>query len=170
MNNIYIKNGLRFILLTLLQVFVFDKLSLYGFLIPYVYVGFILLLPYDTGKTWLLLSAFFAGLMIDVFGNTLGLHAAAATFMAFARPSVIRLYFPKMEFVEKQQPGIKKLGISGFIKYAFTLIVMHHFVLVYLEIFTLHNFFERLGQVLLNSIYTLFILLILVLLFPERTK
>jgi len=170
MNSVYLKNGLRFVLLILLQVFVFNKMSVRGFLIPYIYVIFILLLPVNTGKSWLLLLGFLSGIVIDIFGNSLGIHAAAATLLAFARPGILRFYFPRLEFSENEQPDIKKLGLSGFIKYAFTLLLIHQFTLTYLEVFTFRNFFVRLEQVLFNSLYSLLIILILVLLFSERKK
>ncbi len=170
MNNSTVKNGLRFILLILLQVLVFNQLSLKGFLIPYVYVAFILLLPYHTGKSWLLILGFLSGLTVDLFGNTLGLHAAAATLLAYARPGVINFYFPKVEFSENDFPGINKLRLGGFIKYAFTLIFIHHFALVFLEGFTFRNFFGRLEQVFFNSLYTLIIITTLLLLFSKREK
>ena len=170
MNNITLKNGLRFILLILLQVLVFNRLSLKGFLIPYVYVAFILLLPYHTGKSWLLILGFLSGLTIDLFGNTLGLHAAAATLLAYARPGVINFYFPKVEFSENESPSMQKLGLGGFIKYAFTLIFIHHFALVFLEVFTFRNFFGRLEQVFFNTLYTLIIITILFMFFSKREK
>ncbi len=166
--NVYLKNGIRFILLLLLQIFVFNRFSLYGFLIPYVYVAFILFLPFNISKTWLLLLGFSTGIIIDIFGNSLGLHAAATTLMAFARPGTIHFLFRKTEFQEYEQPGIAKLKFWGFFEYSAILIFIHHLALIFLEVFSLHNFVTRIEQVILNTFYTLFMIFIIALLFPGK--
>jgi len=97
MNNLYLKNSIRFVLLVLFQVLVLDQVHFGGYVIPYVYIIFILLLPFDIPKSLLLILAFGAGLTIDFFGNTLGLHTAALVMLAFARPGVLRLYLKKTE-------------------------------------------------------------------------
>lgn len=168
MSNIYIKNGFRFVLLMVLQVFVLNNLSIWGFLIPYVYLLFILLLPFNTGKSWLLLLGFFSGLTIDFFGNTPGLHAAAATLMTFARPGVLRFYFQNIEYTEREEPSINKLGVFGFLKYTFTLVLIHHTALFFLEIFGFHSFLNILLQIVENTVYTTGIIIILVLFFTSR--
>jgi rod shape-determining protein MreD len=166
--NIYLKNGFRFVVLLLLQIFVFDGLSLYGFLIPYVYVAFILFLPFGISKSRLLLLGFFTGIIIDIFGNTLGLHAAATTLLAFARPGIINFFFGKMEFHENEQPGIAKLKFQGFLKYSVLLVFLHHFALIFLEVFSFRDIVARLEQVVLNTVYTVFVIFIIALLFPGK--
>ncbi|NJK85385.1 MAG: hypothetical protein HC906_04860 [Bacteroidales bacterium] len=56
----------RFIILVLLQVFVFNNIHLSGFIVPYIYILFILLLPFETPGWLLLVSAFLLGFSIDV--------------------------------------------------------------------------------------------------------
>ncbi len=168
MKNEYVKNGLRFLLLFTLQIFVLNNFSVGGFLIPYVYLLFILLLPFNTGKNRLLLLGFLSGLTIDFFGNTPGLHAASATLLAFARPGVLHLFFPTLEFSEHEQPDINKLGAFGFLKYAFVLVLIHHTALFFLEVFSLHRLPHLLWQIVVNSVYTTGIIMVLVLFFTPR--
>ncbi len=171
MNNVYLKNIIRFILLILFQILVLDTVQFGGYIIPYVYLLFILLLPLDTNKSLLLLLAFFTGLSIDFFENTLGLHAAAVVFMAFARPGVIKFYFPTLEHTRGEEPGLSKLGITGFLKYSFTLVFLDQFLLSFLEVFSLHDFLQILSHVLINALFTTLGILITVMLFtPQRSK
>ncbi len=170
MSNIYVKNIIRFLLLVLFQVLVLDQVSLGGYVIPYVYVLFILLLPFDIPKSLLLILAFGTGLTIDFFGNTLGLHAAALVFLAFARPGVLRFYFKKIEYLPGEEPSIVKLGFGGFLKYSVTLIFLHHLVLFYLETFSFHNFFFTLNHVFVNSLASEIGVMILVMLFTKRER
>jgi len=72
----------RFIILVLLQIFIFSQIQFSNLINPYFYVLFVLLLPFDMPRSAMLLMAFFLGLTIDLFSNTLGMHAAACTWMA----------------------------------------------------------------------------------------
>lgn len=170
MNQLVVKNIIRFILLVLLQVLVLDNVQFHGFIIPYVYVMFILLLPFQINKSWLLILAFVMGITIDFFGNTLGLHAGALVFMAFVRPGVLRFYFPRLEADPNDEPGIRKLGFWGFLRYAFTLILLEQIVLTFLELFSFRHFFTYLYQAGLNAITTTAAIIILDLLFVKRQK
>ena len=93
MNNPLVKNIIRFIVLILVQVLVLNNMNLGGYLNPYIYVLFLLLLPANINRSLLLIIAFITGLTIDYFANTLGLHAAASVFLAFLRPGTINLLF-----------------------------------------------------------------------------
>jgi rod shape-determining protein MreD len=170
MNHTLIINFLRFILLTLLQVLVFNNMDLGGYLTPAVYVLFILLLPETINKSLLLLLGFFTGLTIDIFLNTPGLHAGATVLMAFARPGVLRLFFRNLEFSTGEAPGLVKLGISGFIRYALVLIFIQHLALFLLESFSFQHFGQTLYRTFLSSLLTLLIILIVVLSTTTRKK
>ncbi len=170
MNNVVVKNIVRFVLLVLLQVLVLDTVQFGGFVIPYVYLLFILLLPLDINKSLLLLLAFATGLTVDFFENTLGLQTAALVFMAFARPGVIRFYFPSLEAGKGEEPGLSKFGLGGFLKYSFTLVLAHQVVLTFLELFSFRHFWNSLYQIALNSLFTTLGILIVVLLFTSKKR
>ncbi len=170
MNNVYVKNIIRFALLTLFQVLVLDTIQFGGYVIPYVYLLFILLLPFDTNKSLLLLLAFSAGLSIDFFENTLGLHTAAVVFMAFARPGVIKFYFPTLEHAKGEEPGLSKLGVGGFLKYTFTLVLFHQILLTFLEVFSLHDFLNTFSHILINALVTTLGIFITVMLFTSQRR
>ena len=67
----------RFLILILVQVVVLNNVQFSGFINPFVYIMFIMMLPVRMPKTFLLLAAFITGLVVDVFSNTMGMHAAA---------------------------------------------------------------------------------------------
>ena len=81
MIRIYIRNILRFFTVILLQVLLLDNVQLGGYLSPYFYVIFIILLPFESPKWLLLCLAFLLGLSVDLFNGTPGMHAAASVFM-----------------------------------------------------------------------------------------
>jgi hypothetical protein len=78
MSRIILINLIRFVMLVLLQVFLLKNITLYNLSTPYLYILFILLLPFETPNLVLFALAFVLGLTIDAFYDTPGLHAALA--------------------------------------------------------------------------------------------
>jgi len=170
MNSKVVKNSIRFVLLILFQVLVFSNMNLWGYLTFYPYLLFLLLLPVDINKTNLLLLGFITGFTIDFFQNTLGMQAAAATLLVFARPIVINFYFKTVEFSPNEEPGISKLGFTGFLKYAITLIFIHHFLLFFLEGLSLSTIFTSLQKIVANTLATTTLIMIIEMLFSRKKK
>jgi rod shape-determining protein MreD len=170
MNNVFLKNIVRFVLLILLQVMVLNKMNLSGYINPYAYLLFILLLPVNINRSVLLILAFLTGLTIDVFGNTLGLHAAATVLLAFLRPGVINLFFSNIEFTGEDEPGLPIIGIGGFFRYTLVLVFIHHAFLFFLEVFSLSNFVDTLYRIIFSTLVTTLVIMIIVLLFTRKSK
>ena len=79
MNN-SLKNSARFILLLLIQVIILNEIPpIHQFITPYLYFIFILWLPFGTSRIVTTLLGFAIGYTLDMFTNTPGLHAAAAS-------------------------------------------------------------------------------------------
>ncbi len=153
-------NILRIIVLVFFQVFMLNNIQLSGFINPYFYVLFILLLPFET-PGWLLLTlGFLLGLIIDLFSNTPGLHASATVFMAFLRPLVLDYFAPRDGYVPGTFPRIFHYGFGWFFQYSAILILAHHFFLFYIEVFRISDFFLTLSRVILSSIFTIFLVTI----------
>jgi rod shape-determining protein MreD len=169
MNSSLLKNIARFVFLVLIQVMVFNNMNLSGYINPSVYLMFILLLPVHINKSALLLLAFLLGITIDFFSNTMGLHAAATVFMAFARPGTINLFFKNLEFTGKENPGLNKTGLGGFVRYTLALVLVHHTALFILEIFSFHDFLYTAYRILLSSLVSTFVIVILAMLFNRRS-
>ncbi len=160
MNNLFFRNIIRFFLLILLQVLVFNNLHIQGYINPYIYILFILLIPFETPQWLLLISAFLLGFGVDLFSDTMGMHAAASVFMAFCRPGILRMVYSSKDYEVGITPGISDLGFEWFLKYAIILVFLHHLVFFYLEVFTFNEFFYTFGRVILSTITTvLFIIL-----------
>ncbi len=149
-----VKNIYIFILLVFLQVYVFNSIQFSGLINPYFYVIFILLMPFETPGLVLLLSSFLLGLSVDIFTHTLGIHAAACTLMAFIRPQVLKAFSPRDGYESGTLPRISYFGLTWFVKYSIILILAHHFVLFYLEMFRLSDFFYTFLRVILSTLFT----------------
>ncbi len=163
-----IKHSIYFLLIMALQVLALNHMNLGGYLNPYVYVLFLLVLPVHINKSLLLLLGFTTGLCMDYFGNTLGLHASASVLLAFMRPSVIQLFFKNLDFSERESPMISRVGFMGFLKYTFVLVFSHHLLLFYLEVLSFTDGVQTLLAVLLSSLLSTAVIMILVLIFGSR--
>jgi len=161
-------NILRFFFLVFFQVLILNHVNLGGFINPYFYVYFILLLPFSTPRWMLLLAAFVLGWSIDIFTNTLGLNISACLLMAFARPFVMMAISSGPESLLGDTPSIRNQGVKWFLYYSVILIFIHHFSLFYLEIFRFEEFFFTLVRVLLSSAFTLLLVLLSEYLFYSR--
>jgi len=160
MTIIFLKNIGRFVFLILFQVLILNNIQFSGYINPYFYIYFILLLPFETPRWLLLLSAFLLGISLDAFTNTFGLNASACVLMAFVRPFVISAISTGTEFMVGHSPSLKNQGMKWFAYYSIILVLVHHFALFYLEIFRFNEFFQTLLRVLLSSVFTLLIIFI----------
>lgn len=160
MINLYVRNIGRFIVLVLFQVLVLNNIQFSGYVNPFMYVLFILLLPFETPRWLLLLSGFLLGLSVDIFSNTLGLHASATVFMAFMRPYVLRIISPHDGYETGTFPRVFYYGVTWFLNYAIILVVMHHLFLFYIEVFRFAEFFRTLLRVILSASFSILIIVI----------
>lgn len=135
MSTSYLKRGLWFVLLVLVQVLVLNHIHIGGYATPFVYVYFILVLNRDVTRNELLLWGFFLGLVVDVFANTPGMNAAATTLLAFLRPSLLTLFVPR-DSSDDWEPGIRSMGFSSFLGYAVLAVLLHHLMLLVMDTFS----------------------------------
>jgi hypothetical protein len=148
-----------FISLVLIQVLIFNQVQFSGFFNPYVYILFIILLPLSTPRYAVLILAFALGLIIDIFSNSLGVHSAATVFVAYIRPLVIRL-ISNREDDKSDYPGLNQNKLSWFINYVVIMVLIHHTLLFYLEVYTFANFFNTLYRVLLSSLFSIIVIVL----------
>lgn len=124
-----------FLLLALLQVLMLNKLHLFGYATPFIYIYTLLKLPSSASRNEQLLWGFASGLIIDIFSNTPGMHAAATTLLAMLRPGILSLYQPKGD-TDEYRPGIHAVSFSFFLRYTLTAVVIHHTALFALQAFS----------------------------------
>jgi len=161
---------INFILLVFLQVFIFNNIQFSGFINPYIYIIFILLLPFETPKWLILFLAFLLGLTVDLFTNTIGMHSSATVFMAFLRPYLLKVLAPRDGYEAETLPQLNYYGFGWFLRYASVLVIVHHLFLFYIEVFSFSNFFFTLLRVILSSIFSIFLIVISQYFFYSKDK
>jgi len=170
MSRAIIINMLRFIALVFIQVFLLKNISLYDLSTPYLYILFILLLPFETPNIVLFALSFIIGLTIDTFYDTPGLHTAACVLLAFARVLFISITVQKEGFDNEPEPTLSIMGFRWFFTYTLILTLLHHFFLFILEVFRFEEIQHTLTRALLSSIFTVFLILISGLLFYKSKE
>ncbi|WP_321371311.1 rod shape-determining protein MreD [uncultured Draconibacterium sp.] len=148
-----------FIVLVLTQVLFLNQVQISGFVNPYIYILFILLLPLNAPRYIVLLGGFFVGLSVDIFSNTLGIHAFASVFIAFLRPVIIRAITDREEDMS-DYPGLAQNGVGWFLYYTSLMVFLHHSVLFFIEVFTLSDFFGTLYRIILSSLFSIFVIVL----------
>ncbi len=170
MNKTIIYNFLRFFLLVLIQVVLLKNIIIYNLNIPFLYILFIFLLPFKTPKWLLFLLSFLIGLLVDVFSNTLGLHAAACTVIAFLRILYISVTVQNDSLETETTPHLSTMGFRWFFFYALLLTFAHHFCLYMFEVFDITAAFNLFSKALLTTGFTLFLIFVTELLFYKRAR
>jgi len=68
--------------------------------------------------------------------------------------------------------GIRDFGFSWFLTYTTVLVLVHHLILFYLEVFRFNEFFTTLKRSLLSAVFTIIIIIIIQYLFytPKKNK
>ena len=165
-----ITNIIRFVVLVLFQVLIVNHIRLGGYVHPYVYLLFVMLLPINMPKWQLLFCGFGIGLAVDLFSGTLGLHAGATTLMAFCRPSIIKLVSGRQKFENVQEPNLSQLGLVWFIRYSVCMVLVHHFTLFVLESFSFRLLGQVLLRILLSAPVTIFLIIMILYLFTSNKK
>lgn len=162
MNNLWLANGLRFIVLLLLQVLILKNIVI---LPPYIqfiiYPLFILMLPFSLEPAIVLLLAFFMGLCVDMFYDSLGLHAGALVITAFARGIVSQAMEPRGGYKNTHFPTRSVMGTAWFIQYAAILMTIHLLFYFFYEVFL----FSKIGLVLIQTILSFIASMILIVLY-----
>ncbi|MEO1010246.1 MAG: rod shape-determining protein MreD [Bacteroidota bacterium] len=157
-SNSYFVNVIRFTLLILIQVLVFNRLNFFGFINPMVYILFLYWYPIKENRSAFIGLSFLLGLFIDFFSDTMALHAAATVTIAYLRPAIMRFVFGvNYEFQSFRLSNTTKAQQITFLA---LLIIVHHLVFFTLEIFNLANILLIFKKVLAIGLSTLILCLL----------
>lgn len=159
--NIFARNISRFLILVLLQVLVFNNIEITSIgIIPAFFLLYILLLPFETPNWLVLILAFFIGLVIDAFSDTMGLNIASTVFVAFVRPLVLKSLSPRDGYELGTFPRVHYMGINWFLKYSVVIVFIHQFLFYLLEGFSFINFGDMLLRIVIGTFVSLLLIIV----------
>ena len=160
MINKILRFSLIFILLILLQILLFNNIQFSGYVNPYVYLMFILILPVEIPSWLLLLLSFLTGLIMDFFSNSPGMHTFATVLAGFVRPYILRVISPRDGYEPGSAPSMLTYGFRWFLIYTLLFVLIHHTALFYIEVFRFTDFFRTMLRVLLSSLFSVIFILL----------
>ncbi|MCZ8216773.1 MAG: Rod shape-determining protein MreD [Cyclobacteriaceae bacterium] len=111
--------------------------------------------------------AFAMGLGVDIFYDSVGLHAMSSVFMVYLRGYWLNRITPQGGYDRNSLPTLAMNGVQWFIVYALPLIFVHHLVLFFVEAGGTMYFWFTLFKVLMSTLFTLAALVIAQLLFSR---
>ena len=161
MINSILRFGLIFVLLILAQILLFNNIQFSGYVNPYVYMMFILLLPVEAPAWLVLFLSFGTGMIIDFFSGSVGMHAFASTLAGFVRPLVLRSVSPRDGYEPGAEPSMLNYGFRWFLVYSAVIILVHHTTLFFIEVFRITDFFRISLRIILSAVFSLTFILII---------
>lgn len=168
MSSEIIKNAIRFFLLLLMQVIVFNNINLYGYIQPYPYLLFVILYPVNSGKYGLLLWSFLLGISMDMFDNSGGIHAASCLILAYFRHNIFKIAFGLS--YEYQTIKIPVVSLKEQIIFVGICVFIHHLVLFVLEALSFNLFGYAMLKTLFSGIFTIIFSVLIINLFKIPKK
>ena len=140
-----------FAAVVLLQVFLFDNLSISVYLNPLVYVVFIALLPLDAQPVSLLGSGLLLGITMDCAMGAAGINTIATLPIAFFRPSLAGMICGRENVREGGIPSPDRLGSRKFFAFLLVLTLIHHTIFFLLEALSWRLLPHTILRILLGS-------------------
>ncbi len=153
-------------ILVSVQIFLLNRITLFGKYIPVLYPVFVMFYPFFRNKFQFLGLSFILGLSIDAFLGTWGINALATTFIAYFRTLIFRTSTDtSTDFFSFQS-----LQLLQFIVFIFTSIFIHQFIVQYIEFFKLSRFLEILINIIITSLISFTFILAYALAFKIKQK
>jgi len=148
-----------FIAYLLAQVMFFKQLVLFNTAFCFLYVAFILLLPIETNPLILMMVAFALGFSVDIFYDSLGLHAMSLVLIAYLRNYLLSTITPQGGYDAGEGPTLASNGLQWFLVYSLPLVFLHHFVLFFVEAGGFGIFWFTMQKVTTSLVFTMSVIL-----------
>ena len=134
-------------LLVALQIFVLNRIRLFGEFTPVIYPVFVMFYPFFRDKFQFLLLSFLIGLGIDAFLGTWGINAFATVSLAYFR----LLIFRRATDTSTDFFSFSSLQWLQFLIFIFSSIFFHQLLVQYIEFFKFSRIFDILLNVIISS-------------------
>ncbi|PRY89586.1 rod shape-determining protein MreD [Mongoliibacter ruber] len=162
--------SIGFILYLIIQVLLLKNLVLFGTAFCFLYVLYILLLPVDLKTIPSLLIAFFLGIGVDLFYDTLGIHTASILAVSFVRAGWLKILTPTGGYDDDLQPSMLNMGFGWFLTYSLPLFLLHHFLFFYIENLGTNLYLPVVQKIVFSTIFVFIMSIIVQLLFYRRRR
>lgn len=170
MGRISIQQIILFFIYLLYQVMILQNVVLFHTAFCFLYILYLLVLPVETNPLLLMAIGFLLGFAVDMFYESIGLHAFACVFIMYVRNYWLNSLTPQGGYDNTSVPSLAMNGVQWFLIYAVPLIFLHHTILFYLEAGGFGMFWFTLWKVITSTIFTTVVILLAQFLFPGRRR
>lgn len=146
------------VVLLIIQLLLLDNIQFSAYVYLNIYILAILLAPDEINDTLVLFIGFGLGLIVDYVNNTMGIHTAATTLLAYLRPMLLGVVSIRENSPIKS--ALRSSNISWLMKYIILSISIYFIVLLCLEAFTFRAFHITLLRIVCSTVAS-FILIML---------
>ncbi len=153
--------AIYFVIYLLAQVMLFKQIVLFDTAFCFLYVVFILMMPIETNSLALMGLAFLLGFFVDVFYDSLGLHAMSLVLVAYLRNYWLGTITPQGGYDAGEGPTLAVNGLQWFMVYSLPLVFIHHFVLFFTEAGGFGIFWFTMQKVVTSLIFTITVIVFL---------
>jgi hypothetical protein len=165
--NFNVVKTIAFFLFLLVQVLLFKNVVLFHTAFCFLYVVYLLTFPVETNPLIMMLIAFAMGLGVDIFYDSMGLHAMSSVFMVYVRGYWLTRITPQGGYDRNSLPTLAMNGTQWFIVYALPLVFLHHTVLFFAEVGGVTYFWFTLFKVLMSTLFTMVAIVISEMIFSR---
>ena len=113
-------------------------------------------------------SGFLMGLIMDMFCNSGGVHAASCLVLAYARPAIFKFSFGLS--YEYQTIRINDVLTPERFSFIMISVIIHHLTLFILEVFRISNLWDILLRTFLSTIFTIILCITLIYIFKPSKR
>jgi hypothetical protein len=159
-----------FIVYLLYQGMILQNVVVYHTAFCYLYVLYLILLPVEANPMILMGIGFLMGFAVDLFYESIGLHAFASVMIMYVRNYWLNSLTPQGGYDSNSVPSVAMNGVQWFLVYSMPLIFLHHALLFFMEAGGFGMFWYTLWKVLTSTIFTTVVILIAQFLFPGRRR
>jgi hypothetical protein len=170
MSRIGIPQIIAFFVYLLYQVMILQNVVLFHTAFCFLYVAYLLLLPVETNPLMLMGIGFLMGFAVDMFYESIGLHAFACVFVMYVRNYWLSSITPQGGYDSNVSPSMALGGFQWFVVYALPLVFVHHLMLFYMEAGGFGMFWFTLWKTIVSTFFTTLVILIAQFLFPGRRR
>lgn len=149
------------------QVLILKNIVLFNTAFCFLYIAYLFFLPVESNPLFLLLIGFLMGFAVDIFYDSLGLHAFACVLVMYIRNYWLTVITPQGGYDTNATPSLAVNGMQWFLVYTFPLVFTHHAVLFFLEAGGFGMFWFTLWKVITSSIFTTIVIVVVQYLFPS---
>ncbi len=165
-----IQHIILFFVYLLYQVMILQNVVLFHTAFCFLYILYLLILPVEANPLVLMGIGFLMGFAVDLFYESIGLHAFASVMVMYLRNYWLNSLTPQGGYDSSSVPTLAMNGIQWFLVYSMPLIFLHHALLFFLEAGGFGMFWFTLWKVVTSTLFTTAVILIAQLLFPGRRR